>query len=121
MPADDELKKLREEVARYPTDLQRRMQLGTALAARHSYVEAIPELQKAMGSPHTHLQAMRLLVEAFDATHMHDLAAQMRERLSRESGDQDDSGSAPVPAPTRPIRPQGTSQAEKPPHEDRNG
>lgn len=121
MSADDELRRTRGEVAAYPTDLQRRMRLGEALAARQKYAEAIPELQKAMCSPHIRLQAMRLLIEAFEATHLHDLAAHVRERLSKESGGEDDPGSAPVPMPTRPIRPQGSAQTETPPHEDKNG
>ena len=97
---------------------QRRMQLGVALATRQKYAEAIPELQKAMGSPHVRLGAMRRLIEVFEATHMHDLAAHMREQLSRESGGQDDTGSAPVPVQPRPIRPRGSAQAERPTDED---
>ena len=70
-----------------------------------------------MCSPHVRLAAMRLIVEAWDAMGMHDLAARMRERLSRESGEDGGAGSAPVPAPTGPISPVGSDQARKNLHE----
>lgn len=117
MSTDIELRRLRDEVAKFPTDLQRRMHLGEALVKRQNYTEAIPELQKAVGSPHARLRAMRLLIDIFEAKHMHEIAAWMREQLSRESGDEGDSGSVPVPTPTRPIRPRGSSQREEPPNE----
>ena len=117
-PSDDELAKMRQRIASYPTELQYRFELGVALSSRHDYDAAIPELQKAMGSPHVRLQAMTLLVEAFDAKGLTDLAANMREQLSRESGDEGDSGSAPIPAPTRPFTPLDSATAQKIPNED---
>jgi len=117
-PTDDDLKKLREEVAAYPTDLRRRFQLGAALSQCQKYHAAIPELQKGMFNPHTRLDSMKLLIEAYDASGQTDLAARMREQLSKESGDEDGSGSAPVPAPTRPIAPRDSSRAENRSHED---
>jgi hypothetical protein len=117
-PSDEDLKKLREEVAVYPTDLRRRFQLGAALSKRQKYHEAIPELQKGMFSPHTRLDSIRLLIEAYDASGQTDLAARIREQFSKESGDEGDSGSAPVPAPTRPIAPRDSPRAKKRSHEE---
>jgi predicted Zn-dependent protease len=115
---DDDLKKLREEVAAYPTDLLRRFQLGAALSKCQKYHAAIPELQKGMFSPRTRLDSMKLLIEAYEASGQTDLAARMREQLSKESGDEGSSGSAPVPAPTRPIAPRDSSRAKKRSHEE---
>jgi hypothetical protein len=44
--------------------------------------------------------------------------AQFRAELSKESGDDGGAGSAPVPAPTRPIAPRDSSRAKKRSHED---
>jgi hypothetical protein len=117
-PSNEDPKKLLAEVASYPTDLRLRFRLGAAWLQRKKYHEAIAELQKGMGSPQVRLHSMKLLIEAFEATHMHDLAKHMREQLTRESGDEGDSGSAPVPAPTRPITPRDSSRAEKRSHEE---
>lgn len=117
-PHDNEIAKIRQHVATYPTEPRYRFELGSALCKRHDYDGAIPELQRAMASPHVRLQAMALLVEAFDAKGLTDLAARMREFLSRESGDEGDSGSAPVPVPTRPFTPLDSSSARKIPDED---
>src|ERR1035438_8825959 len=106
---DDEIAKIRQRIAEYPTDSQLRFELGVALCSCHDYSAAIPELQRATGSPYVRLRAMALLVEAFEAKGMTDLAASVRERLSRESGDEGDSGSAPVPTPTRPFTPLDSS------------
>jgi hypothetical protein len=117
-PFDDELAKIRERMATYPTDLQLRFELAVALCNRGDYGTAILELQRAMSSPHVRLRAMALLAEAFDANGMSDLAAFIREQLSRESGEEGDSGSAPVPSPTRPVGPVDSFQARKFPDED---
>ena len=117
-PTDADLKKLRGEVYAYPTDLRLRFRLGAALSMRQDYHAAIPELKKGTWEPNVRLSAMKLLVEAYEATGKFDLAAQLREQLSRESGDESGSGSAPVPAPIRPITPRDSSRAEKRPRED---
>jgi len=117
-PSDNELAKIRERIATYPTALQFRFELAVALCSRHDYDAAIPELRRAMESPHVRLRSMALLAEAFDAKGMTDLAISIREQLSRESGDNGDSGSAPVPAPTRPFTPLDSSSARKIPDED---
>jgi hypothetical protein len=44
--------------------------------------------------------------------------AQFRAKLPKESGDDADTGSAPVPAPKRPITPSGSFRAERGPDED---
>jgi hypothetical protein len=112
-PTNDNLKKLRSEVYAYPTDLRRRFELGAALFSRRKYHEAIPELQKGMMNPHVRWESMKLLIDAYEATSQSALAASMREQLSKESGDEGSSGSAPVPAPTRPISPRGSARAKK--------
>jgi hypothetical protein len=117
-PSDEDPNQLRREVSRYPTDLRLRFRLGVACCARKDYSGAIPELHKAMLSPHTRLQAMKMLVDAYVATGKSELATRMREQLSRESGEDSGSGSAPVPAPTRPITPPDSSRAGERPHED---
>jgi hypothetical protein len=117
-PSSDEIRELRRKVDSHPTDLQYRFDLGAALVKRHDYTEAIPELQKAQNNPHLRLSALKLLVEIFDALGMSNLAASIRERLSKESGEDGDAGSAPVPAPTRPIPPLDSSRAENGPNED---
>ena|ERR1022692_484626 len=117
-PTDDDVAKVRREIAIYPTDLRLRFRLGAALSACRDYSGAISELRKAMNSPHVRLPALRLLVTTCESAGMSDLAAHFRERLSRESGDESGSGSAPVPAPTRPVAPRDTSRAKKRSHED---
>jgi hypothetical protein len=117
VPSED-VARLRSEIATYPTDLRLRLRLGAALSACRDYSGAISELHMAMGSPHVRLSALGLLVTTCQAAGMYDLATHFREQLSRESGDESGSGSAPVPAPTRPVAPRDSSRAEKPPHED---
>jgi len=117
-PTDDDLKMLRGEVYADPTNLRLRFQLGAALSMHQKFHAAIPELKKGACEPNVRWEAMRLLVAAYEATGMSDLAAQLREQLSKESGDENGSGSAPVPAPTRPIAPRDSSRAKKRPHED---
>ena len=114
----DDPRKLRGDIATYPTDLRLRFRLGAALSMLRDYSGAIPELEKAVLSPHVRLQAMKLLIEAYEATGKYDLAARMREQLSRESGEDSGSGSAPVPVPTRPITPQDSSRTKKRPQQD---
>lgn len=99
-PSDDGLTKIRQRIATYPTELRYRFELGDLLCKRREYDAAIPELQRAMSNPFVRLQAMAFLVEAFDAEGMVDLAASMRAQLSKESGEEGDSGSAPDPVPT---------------------
>jgi len=115
---DDELAKIRERVASQPDNLQYRFELGVALSNRHEHGAAIAELHRAMGSPQLRWRAMDLIAQAFDARGMHESAAQMREQISRESGEGGDSGSAPIPFPTRPFTPPDSSGARKIPDED---
>jgi len=116
--SDDDLVKIRRRIESHPTDLQARFELGVALCSRHDYVAAMPELQRAMASPPVRFRAMALLANAFDSRGMTDMAARMRERLSEESGDEGDAGSAPRPVPTRPFTPHDSSGASKIPDED---
>jgi predicted Zn-dependent protease len=118
IPSDDEIKKLRREVDSHPTDLQCRFDLGVALFRQHKYSEAIPELQKAQWNPYTRWSAMRFLAEIYDAKGMSKLASQVRDELSKESGEDSDAGSAPVPAPKQPITPLDSFCAERRPDDD---
>jgi Tfp pilus assembly protein PilF len=116
--SDDELVKIRRRVESHPTDLQARFELGVALCSRHDYVAAMPELQRAMASPPVRFRAMALLADVFDSRGMTESAARVRQRISEESGDEGDSGSAPLPVPTRPFTPHDSSGARKVPNED---
>jgi len=117
-PSDDEIKGLWREVDSHPTDLQRRFDLGVALFRGRRYVEAIAELQKAQGDPHRRIQAMKLLADSYEARGMLDLARRVRAQVARESGEDSGEGSAPVPAPRRPITPHDSFRAERRPDED---
>ena len=68
--------------------------MGVALSQCQEHEEALSELQKAMLNPHVRLPAMRMLVESLDATNRFELAAALRERITRESGSGDDSAAA---------------------------
>src|SRR5206468_351223 len=50
-----------ERVARNPTDLQLRFELGENLFTAGHFREAVPQLQRARQSPHVRLKAMNLL------------------------------------------------------------
>jgi len=52
----------RERVARNPTDLQLRFELGDKLVDAGRFREAVPELQRARQNPHARLRAMNLVV-----------------------------------------------------------
>ena len=117
-PSDGELEMIRQRVASHPNDLQCRFELGVALYNRRDYAAALIELQRAMNSPTVRLRAMRLIVEIFDIKGMREMAAEMRKWISRESGDEEDSGSAPKPVPTGPLKPRDSSGAAATPHED---
>ena len=117
-PSDDEVDLLRRKVAERPTDLRLRFDLGAALFRCHDYSAALVELQHAQQNPHSRLPAMRLLADIFEARGMLELAARKREQISKESGEDSGAGSAPVPAPIRPITPLDSSRAEKRPNEN---
>jgi hypothetical protein len=112
-PSDDEIKELRRKVDSNPIDFQSHFDLGVALSKRHEYAAAIMELQKAQLNPNIRWPSMKLLAEMYDAKGMSEFAARVRKQLSRESGEDDEAGSAPVPAPKRPITPLDSSHAEK--------
>jgi hypothetical protein len=117
-PSDVEIEKLRRKVGEHPTDLQFRFDFAVVLYRRQKYSEAIHELQKAQQLPAARWRAMDLLARCYDAKGMTDFAAQVRARLSKETGDDNSDGSAPVPAPKRPITPIDSFHAERRPDED---
>src|SRR5437762_11791633 len=64
----------RERVARNPTDLQLRFELGEHLVSARRFREAVPELQRARQNPHARLKAMNLLGCCYGELGMLDLA-----------------------------------------------
>jgi tetratricopeptide (TPR) repeat protein len=74
----------RERVARNPTDLQLRFELGDKLVNARRFREAVPELQRARQNPHARLKAMNLLGCCYSELGMLDLATKQLEDASKE-------------------------------------
>ncbi len=74
----------RERVARNPTDLQLRFELGENLFDAGRFREALPELQRARQNPHARLKAMNLLGCCYSELEMLDLAMKQLEEASSE-------------------------------------
>jgi tetratricopeptide (TPR) repeat protein len=74
----------RERVARNPTDLQLRFELGEHLVSARHFREAVPELQRAKQNPHARLKAMNLLGCCYGELGMLDLATKQLEEASKE-------------------------------------
>ncbi len=73
-----------ERVARNPTDLQLRFELGENLFNAGRFREAVPELQRARQNPHARLKAMNLLGCCYSELEMLDLATRQLEEASKE-------------------------------------
>jgi tetratricopeptide (TPR) repeat protein len=73
-----------ERVARNPTDLQLRFELGENLFNAGRLREAVPELQRARQNPHARVKAMNLLGCCYRELEMLDLAAKQLEEASKE-------------------------------------
>jgi tetratricopeptide (TPR) repeat protein len=73
-----------ERVARNPTDLQLRFELGANLFTAERFREAVPELQRARQNPHARLKAMNLLGCCYGELGMLDLAMKQLEEASQE-------------------------------------
>ena len=73
-----------ERVARNPTDLQLRFELGENLFNTGRFREAVPELQRARQNPHARLKAMNLLGCCYNELEMLDLAMKQLEEASKE-------------------------------------
>jgi tetratricopeptide (TPR) repeat protein len=74
----------RERVARNPTDLQLRFELGEHLVSARRFREAVPQLQRARQNPHARLKAMNLLGCCYGELGMLDLATKQLEEASKE-------------------------------------
>jgi tetratricopeptide (TPR) repeat protein len=74
----------RERVARNPTDLQLRFELGENLFKAAHFREAVPELQRARQNPHARLKAINLLGRCYGELEMLDLAVKQLEEGSKE-------------------------------------
>ena len=73
-----------ERVARNPTDLQLRFELGENFFSAGRFREAVPELQRARQNPHARLKAMNLLGRCYGELGMLDLAMKQLEEASQE-------------------------------------
>jgi tetratricopeptide (TPR) repeat protein len=73
-----------ERVARNPTDLQLRFELGDNLFNAGRFREAVPELQRARQNPHARLKAMNVLGCCYSELGMLDLAMKQLEEASQE-------------------------------------
>ena len=73
-----------KRVARNPTDLQLRFELGENLFNAGRFREAVPELQRARQNPHARVKAMNLLGCCYGELGMLDLAMKQLEEASQE-------------------------------------
>ena len=87
--ADIQIVEARERVARNPTDLQLRFELGENLFHAGQFREAVPELQRARQNPHARLKAMNLLGCCYGELGMLDLAVKQFEDASKEISSMD--------------------------------
>ena len=73
-----------ERVARNPTDLQLRFELGENFFNTGRFRDAVPELQRARQNPHARLKAMNLLGCCYGELGMLDLAMKQLQEASQE-------------------------------------
>jgi Flp pilus assembly protein TadD len=73
-----------ERVARNPTDLQLRFELGESFFNAGRFRDAVPELQRARQNPHARLKAMNLLGCCYGDLGMLDLAMKQLREASQE-------------------------------------
>src|SRR5436305_3363777 len=73
-----------ERVARNPTDLQLRFELGKNFFNAARFREAVPELQRARQNPHARLKSMNLLGCSYSELEMPDLAMKQLEEAAKQ-------------------------------------
>lgn len=78
-----------ERVARNPTDLQLRFELGENFFNAGRFRDAVPELQRARQNPHARLKAMNVLGCCYGELGMLDLAMKQLEEASQEISSMD--------------------------------
>jgi tetratricopeptide (TPR) repeat protein len=78
-----------ERVARNPTDLQLRFELGENFFNAGRFRQAVPELQRARQNPHARLKAMNVLGCCYGELGMLDLAMNQLEEASQEISSMD--------------------------------
>jgi tetratricopeptide (TPR) repeat protein len=78
-----------ERVARSPTDLQLRFELGENFFNAGRFREAVPELQRARQNPHARLKAMNVLGCCYGELGMLDLAMKQLDEASQEISSMD--------------------------------
>ncbi len=74
----------KQQVDRYPTDLELRFQLGEFYFRAGKISEAIQEFQRAQSNPHIRISALNYLGQCFDRRGMNDLAARTFQNAIKE-------------------------------------
>ena len=113
----ESIEQLRARILEEPCDLDLRFRYGVALFRSGKIHEAIPELQKARKHSDHRAAAARLLADIFEQLGMRDVAYYLRREAGDEEPPDPDSGSAPKPAPLRPITPLIATEAKELPND----
>lgn len=80
----------KQQVERYPTDLQRRFELGQLYFRAGKLNDAIQEFQRAQANQHIRVSAMNFLGQCFERRGMNDLAVRTFQNAIREKAVFDD-------------------------------
>lgn len=80
----------KQQVERYPTDLQRRFELGQLYFQTGNLKDAIQEFQRAQANQHLRVSAMNFLGQCFERRGMNDLAVRTFQNAIKEKAVLDD-------------------------------